>query len=132
MITDYQAEKVLRNLFNGNAISNPTKYYVALSTTTPNANGTGFTEPSGMGYIRQGLTRGTTDFNTYTNGKISNKTVVTFPESTGTWGLITHFGLYDAEASGNLLYYGRLDRDRLIDSESILIFPSNTLTIDMV
>jgi hypothetical protein len=78
--------------------------YIALSTTTPNEDGTGFSEPTiGVnGYARVDFTGGT-NWNTATAGSVTNKIDCLFPTPSGYWGTITYFGLYTAATSGTLL-----------------------------
>jgi hypothetical protein len=59
-----------------------------------------------------------------------NDNAITFPESGGAWGTVTHFGIFDASTSGNLLYHGELDDARVVDGAGItLSFPAGTLVV---
>jgi len=68
--------------------------YIALSTTTPSADGSNFTEPaSSAGYARvligsysQAATQVMT---TPSNGETENSTIIFFPEATSSWGTVT-------------------------------------------
>lgn len=78
--------------------------YIGLSSTAPNADGTGVTEPSGNGYGRvlignyhQSLTQ---KFGAAENGVSANEEIIYFPESTGSWGAtLTHFVLFNSKDS---------------------------------
>lgn len=66
----------------------PTTYYIGLSTTAPNINGTGVDEPStDAGYARVQLT----NMSEPLDGVVTNELAINFNESTASWGTITHF-----------------------------------------
>ena len=73
--------------------------YIGLSSTAPNVDGTGFSEPAtGAGYARVligTLTGG--GFNVMgdpVENETANEQIIFFPEATGNWGTMTHFGLF--------------------------------------
>ena len=43
-----------------------------------------------------------------TSGTTSNNGAITFPAPSANWGVVTHFGVYDASLVGNLLLWGVL------------------------
>ena len=51
-MSDYLDDKVLEHVFSGNAQTEPTRLYVALSTEEPTDTGGG-TESTAGGYVRQ-------------------------------------------------------------------------------
>lgn len=92
-------------------ISNPfpSTLYFALSTTTPANDGTGVTEPSGGSYARVSVTNDSTNFPaTGTDRSKANGAVITYPTATGNWGTCTHFVVFDASSSGNMIAWGVL------------------------
>lgn len=92
--------------------------YVGLSTTAPDRNGSGFTEPSAAnGYTRvllgsssSGATA-TQKMDTPNLGAITNKEIIYFPEATGSWGTCTHFLIFNKETDGVLIAYGALTNE---------------------
>lgn len=90
--------------------------YLGLSSTEPTAAGTNITEPSGNGYARVlvGNTSQTLTslFGDPSNGTITNKDIIYFPEATGSWGdTLTHYVLYTSATgtgSSYVLAYGQL------------------------
>lgn len=68
---------------------------VGLSTTTPSKNGTGFTEPTGNGYVRGKF--GTV--NTEVDAQVSNSEIIFFFVALGDIGSVTHLGLFDSTAT---------------------------------
>lgn len=125
--SDYLENELLDHVFGGAAYTAPATIYVALSTTATTDDGTGTTEPVGGGYARVAAT-----FGTASGGSISNTATVTFPESTGAWGTVTHFALYDAATNGNLLAHGALTTSRTVDGAGItLSFAAGQLTVTL-
>jgi len=130
--TDYMENALLDHLFD--AASSPasgiSNWYVALSTTTPNDDGTNFTEPSGNGYDRAAINNGT-GFNPASGGSIDNAAAVTFPQATGPWGTVTHFGIYDASSLGNLIATGALSSSQAVITNNVLTIPIGELVINL-
>ncbi|WP_026487646.1 phage tail fiber protein [Caldanaerobius polysaccharolyticus] len=125
-ISTYLANKLLDHTLRNVAYTPPTTVYVALYTSNPGAGDTG-TEVSGGGYARQQIT-----FNVASGGQITNNADVVFPVATASWGTVTHIGIRDAAAGGNLLYYMPLDVTKTIDAGDQLKIPVGQLTISMV
>lgn len=138
--TSYLNRSLMNQLFGGVAYTFPSTVYVGLSTTTPDGTGTAgtgnFTEPSGGSYARVSVTNNTTNFGTAssaTTASISrqNKATVTFPAATGTWGSVTHVGVFDAASGGNLLAFGILSSANTINSGDTASFAIDQLTFTL-
>ena len=123
------------NQIAGNIFSSKTKYvlpeqyWIGLSSTAPNIDGSGVTEPFGdnNGYARVCL-------NTLPppkDGVICNNNAIIFNESTADWGIMTHYVVYDASTSGNLLFYGVLEPSRHIDADIVLLIDVGELVITL-
>lgn len=104
-----------------------TTLYIALSTTSPNINGTGVTEPSGGAYARIAITNNKTNLTTSTNATLNNAIQIEFPESTASWGTVTNVCIYDALTGGNLLYFGALTASKIVQSATTVLFATGTL-----
>ena len=85
-------------------------YYLALFLTDPTASGNG-TEVSGGGYARKIITFGTPSL---VSGKeqVTNSAAVDFGTMTADLGTVAYWGIYDAQSSGNLLWYGSFSRSK--------------------
>ena len=104
----------------------PDKYYVGLSTTTPNKNGTGTTEPSSSaGYQRVELS----SLSQPVDGEVKNTSPIEFPESTASWGKVTHYVIYDSPTGGNLCKAGALPEARTIDANSSMLIKTGFLRL---
>ena len=88
--TETGSNQLLRMLIGQNSSSLPTgsNCYIALSTTTPSADGTNFTEPNKNGYARVLIgtynSSATYKMNTPASGTTSNKEAIFFPVVTNT------------------------------------------------
>ena len=127
-IADYLENKLLDHVFGATAYSAPATLYVALSTTTPTDSGN-VTEPSGGAYARVAVTNNTTNWPNASGGSKSNGTAVTFAQATALWGTVTHFVIYDAASSGNMIAFGALETPRVPDFGDVCSFGVGTLVI---
>ncbi len=117
-IAYYLANKVLDHLSGRTSSVNlGGDAWVGLSTTLPAADGTNVTEPTVNGYARVllGLYGESSSHKmaAAADGESDNDDVIYFPETTNDdnengWGTCTHFVIYDASTSGNLLAFGAL------------------------
>lgn len=110
-LSDTLAAGVLNALFNGGSLGAPATYYVALSSTEPNDDGTNVTEPSGstaVGYARLAVTKNTTNFPTTTGRSITNGVDLTFatPAVGDDWGVLGWYALYSASTGGTFEGWG--------------------------
>jgi hypothetical protein len=100
--------------------------YVGLYTAAPSDSGGG-TEVTGGSYARKS-TAGA-DWNAASGGSTSNANAITFVTATGNWGTVTHFGLFDAATSGNLLRWAALGTSKSINTGDTASFASGSLTL---
>lgn len=127
MISNYLRNKIQDYLFTGVSFTPPTTYYLALSKTEPQADGTGVTEPSGGNYARIAIAKNGNNFTTSVDGTVKNKVRLITNESTTAWGNCTHYAVYDTPTGGNLLWGNELTKARNIDSEMQLFIDANGL-----
>lgn len=122
-MSDYLELKFLDHFTGTASTSAPSAVYLGLSTASLNDDNSG-TELSGSGYTRKAIT-----FASASSGSIANNSAVEFPTATGSWGDISHFGIFDASSSGNLLFHGAFSASKTIASGDILKVASGSLTI---
>lgn len=138
-MSDYLENKLVDQLFRGQAAPTTSTLHIGLLTAGPSDSGGG-TEVAGNAYARVAVTSsltnwagtqsaGSTVASSGTGGQTSNNTVITFPTPTATWGTVTHFGIYDAATGGNLLFYGTLTIAKTINQSDTVSFPAGSLTI---
>jgi hypothetical protein len=122
--TNFLETEILDHVFAGNAYSAPSNVYLGLYTATPNDAGGG-TELSGSGYARQTMAMSVSG-NTATNSAAEE-----FATATGSWGTVTHVGVFDASSSGNLLAYGALSASKAIATGDVFRIPAGDLDITL-
>ncbi|MCP4928193.1 MAG: hypothetical protein GY918_03945, partial [Gammaproteobacteria bacterium] len=120
--TNYLENKIAEHVFGGSAYTAPSTLYVALFTSAPSDTGSG-TEVSGGSYTRMAMAF------TVSSDTASNTSNVEFPKATASWGTVTHFAIYDASSSGNMLCYGTLTASKAVASGDTLRFNAGELDI---
>lgn len=124
-ISDYLENALINATLRNTTYTSPADVYVGLFTTDPTDDGSG-TEVSGGSYARTIAT-----FATPSNGSSSTNADVQFPQATGNWGTITHFGIFDAATTGNLLYHGILTAAKTIETGDVFKIASGNLTVTL-
>lgn len=138
-MSDYLENKLVDHLFRGQSFAAPTNLYVGLLTAAPSDSGGG-TEVSGNNYSRVTVANslanwagtqsaGSTVASSGTGGQTSNNAAITFATPSGTWGTVTHFGIYDAVSGGNLMFWGALTISKTINQSDTVTFPAASLSI---
>ncbi len=122
-MSDYLENEILDHILSTGSYTMPTAVYVGLSTGSFNDDNSG-TELTGSNYARVAAT-----FSAASSGTTSNSAAVEFNAATGSWGLISHFGIFDAASSGNLLIHGAFTTAKTIASGDILKIPTGDLDI---
>lgn len=139
-MSDYLENKLVDQIFRGQTAPTTTTLYIALYTAAPSDPSTTGTEVSGSNYSRVAVTSslanwagtqsaGSTVASTGTGGQTSNNAAITFPTPSATWGLVTHFAIYDATSGGNELFWGALTISKTINSGDTVSFPAQSLSI---
>lgn len=122
--SNFLETEILDHVFGGNAYSAPGTLYLGLYTAAPSDTGGG-TELSGSGYARLPMAM-TVSGNTATNSAAEE-----FATATGSWGTITHVGVFDAATSGNMLAYGALSASKTVDTGDVFRIPAGDLDITL-
>ena len=123
--TNFLETEILDHVFAGAAYTAPSTKYLALFTAISDGEAGSVTELSGSAYARQSVAF-TTSGNT-----TSNNAAVEFPTATGSWGTVTHVGVYDASSSGNLMAYATLSASKAIATGDVFRVPSGDLDITL-
>ena len=135
--TNYLERRLLHFLFKNNSLSFSSpgdSIYVGLATAVSAAETGSVTEATFTNYARQQVTASnwtlvgsdSTDQQTATNA--AN---IEFPASGGTNNTITHIIIADAASSGNILFVGALDVQKVIESGDIFRINAGNLTIEL-
>jgi len=122
-MSDYLENEILDHILGTGAYTMPSNVYVGLSTGSFNDDNSG-AELTGNGYARVAIT-----FGAAASAVASNNAAVEFPAASGSWGTVSHFGLFDASSSGNLLIHGALTASKVIDTGDILKIATGDMDI---
>lgn len=129
MTSTYFLNCIMGNVFQSKLSPGlPSKVYLGLSSSAPDVDGSGATEPlASAGYSRVELN----SLDVPTNGVITNKSEISFPESSASWGTVTHFVLYDAPVNGNLLMFNVLSQARSVEQATIVMVKAGSLKLTL-
>lgn len=125
---NFWENEILDHVFGKGAYTPPT-IYVGLSTADPTDSGSGLAEPSGNGYAR--VQTAAADWDPSSGGALDNANDITFPPASGSWGTVTHFALFDAATSGNMLAHGQLTVAKAIGSGDTAKFAAGDLDVSL-
>ena len=123
--SDYLENQIIDHIFRTATFTKPITLFVALFTAAPSDAGGG-TEVTGGSYARVSILSidtnwnatqgGTAGVSSGAGGLTDNAVVITFPVPTANWGLVTHFGIFDAGTAGNLYVHGVLTQAKTINN----------------
>ncbi len=122
--------KILQNLFEAASLGlDATNCWIALATA---ASDSSFTEATYTSYARVALNR-TSGSNVFTvsGNSVTNDATITFPQSGGTANTITHFGICDAASAGNVIFWGEVSPQLIVNSGDTPTFGAGQLTITL-
>ena len=122
-MSDYLAVKFLDHFTGTASTSAPSAVYLGLATGSIGDDASG-SELTGNNYSRKAIT-----FASASSGSIASNANVEFDPATGSWGDVSHWGIFDASSSGNLLFHGSFTSAKTIASGDILKVASGSLTI---
>ena len=116
-MSNYLEVELRKHIFRTGSFTKPAALHVSLHTADPTDAATG-AEVSGGSYAR--VQRDPLDANwtgaSATDGVTDNAAAITFPAPTASWGVVTHFGIWDAATAGNLLCFGALTTPKTINN----------------
>ena len=116
---------VLNYVFTTTSVTRPTAWYVGLFTADPTVTGSGATEISGNAYTRKAATFTVSGNAATTSGAIE------FTAATGSWGTISHIGIFDASSSGNLIAHSALSVSKAIGTGDVFRIPAGDIDITL-
>ena len=124
-MSNYLEDALINATLRNTTYTSPSVVYAALFTSDPTDAGTG-TEVTGGSYTREAIT-----FGAPSNGASTNSAAVEFDQATADWGTVTHFGIYDASTSGNLLYHGALTASKIIQNGDVFKFAISSVSVTL-
>lgn len=141
-MSDYLENKLIDQLFRGQAFNFPTTLHVGLLTSAP-TDVTSGSEVTGGSYGRASIacslvnwsgtqSAGSTSASTGNTGTTTNNVEIAFPTPSANWGVVTHFAIYDSPTSGNMLFWAALTDSKTINNgDPSPSFPINSLSIQI-
>jgi len=122
-LTDYLEHALIDCVLRNTPYTPASKIYLGLHTESPGEAGTGV-EVAGGDYVRQEVV-----FNAPADGSTANSDDVLFPVATASWGVISHFALWDAEVNGNALLYGAFTQAKQIEAGDQFKVAAGNMTV---
>lgn len=122
-LSDYAENKILDHILGTSAYTFPSQAYLGLSTGSFGEDNSG-TELTGNNYSRVAI-----NFDAASGGTTDNTAAVEFAAATGSWGSVSHFGIFDASSSGNLLVHGAFSAAKTIGTGDILKIAAGDLDV---
>lgn len=111
-LSNYAEDKIVNHVLRNTTFTSPgTAIWIALYTTDPTDADTG-TEVTGTGYSRQQVTA----WDAPSARATQNTNAITWSQAGSNWGTVTHIGIRDNSAAGNLLFYGALTVSKAVPS----------------
>lgn len=132
MITKYQADKENNHIRGITNYSPPTYTYIGLSTVTIDDSGVlpeGAEPDSSTGYARLKVRNSSETWNASSNGVISNKIRLEFPnEFTENAGIAKY--IFELDESGKVMYYTELTQEIILYQGMTVFFDAGDVTFE--
>ena len=122
-MSDYLENEILDHILGTGSYTMPSAVYVGLATGSFGDDASG-SELTGNNYSRVSAS-----FSAAASGTTSNSAAIEFAAATGSWGSVSHFGIFDAASSGNLLIHGAFSAAKTIASGDILRIAAGDLDV---
>jgi len=122
-MSDYLENEILDHILGTGSYTMPSTVYVGLATGSFGDDASG-SELTGNNYSRVSAS-----FSAASGGTTSNSAAIEFAAATGSWGSVSHFGIFDAASSGNLLIHGAFSAAKTIASGDILRIAAGDLDV---
>lgn len=125
-------KKINDHVFMKTALTQPTNIFVSLHTGDPGVDGQTANEVSGGSYARKSTSG--SDWNAGTTADpsvVTNANAITFVTATGSWGTVTHFGLWttvSGTTAAEFIGASSLSASQAIASTNTASFAAGALT----
>jgi hypothetical protein len=126
--SDFLELELLDHVLGNAAYTAPATVYLALFTAAPSDAGGG-TEVATGSYARKAVTNNATNWPAATSGTKTLNVAQSFVAATANWGTITHFGIFDASTSGNLLYWGTITPNKAVNNGDTASFAIGAIVV---
>ena len=123
----YLSQNIINSTLRSQAFAVPSTLYLALFSADPTDNNTTSNELAGPWYARQAT--GSWAAPLGSGNSTSNNNQIQFSAVTGSSVTVTHWGIYDAVSSGNLLYSGSVGTAKTFGVGDVPVIAAATLVI---
>lgn len=120
--SDFLENELLDHVLRNSAYTPAATVYVALHTADPGETGT--SEVTGGSYARQSAA-----WDAASAGSCVNSAIITYTNMPAT--TVTHYSIWDASSSGNMLFAGALDASRTFTAGDAAQFAAGALTVSL-
>jgi hypothetical protein len=130
-LSDYAELKILDHSVGKAAWTMPTAY-VGLYTAAPSdtsTGSTGGTAVSGGSYAR--VTTSAATWNAASAGSTSNAADIVFATATADWGTVVAVGIFDATTAGNMIWWGTLTANKVVNTGDVFKFLAGQLVLTL-
>ncbi len=126
-LTDFIVGEVMDTVAGSIDYAPDAQMQVGLATTAPTVGGS-FTEPVGGSYGRVTFDNDGTSWSGSSAGQKTHAAAFNFPDATGSWGTVTHWGLFDG-VGDTLVAFGALTTPQAVGSGDRVRFGPGAITI---
>lgn len=126
----YLAQNIINSTLRGQAFTVPGTLYLALFTSDPTDNNITTNEVASAWYARKAT--GAWSAPVGSGNSSSNSNQVLWDAVTGSAVTVTHWGIYDALTSGNLLYSDTIGTPKTFNVSDVPFVAAGTLVIQML
>jgi hypothetical protein len=105
-------------------LQNKPALFLGLYIMAPGRDGSGGSEVSGAGYVRQPIS-----FGNPVQGEMSNVNPIQYPQATADWGPVAGLGIWDAQVGGTLLWFDDFVEPLNVTTGAFFILRISDLTL---
>lgn len=122
--TNYAENATLNAWLRATNLTAPVTVYIGLHTAQADPENGSVTEVAVGGYARQAI-----GFAAPSGGVCASNADVVYPVASAPQGIVIGWGIYDAVAAGNLIYYGTLTVPKTINTNDQFKFLAGSVNI---
>lgn len=131
--TNSFTQSVLRLLFGNVSYVPPSNWYIGVSTTLINADGTGITEPTDPSYARVVLNNNTATWEDIpADFGRRNLINIEWSPATVSWGTVTYMFIADSATGSNARCFAELTIPKVVGIDDVLRIDASQLQIKFV
>lgn len=132
-MTNGRVQDILKREFGAIAYTPPSVWYVGVSTTLIQPDGSGVTEPTDGMYERVAVSNDGANWENADNLRArQNVNALQFPRATENWPTVVSVGLFESATGGTPKYFADLEYTKLVQFNDSLVIEPGELQIDII